>query len=552
MSPKRWLLVFFSALLVVSGWAVPAGAFPAPSADRQLARESVPALSPQMAWLSENPQNHGTYLIGPAAASYQPLYTGQTQGYYPITDSGADYPALAGWLLEHCQVKHLVLALSLTQPDSHGGSPLSLLSPPTNWQLRDVEKIGALPLYQADHLRDFAAPPPGVQPPPVQDYSALAAQIRDLCGRYGVKLTVLLSPVFQEQWSLYSQEDLRVHYASLAREVDFWDFSLTPASCDSRYFYSSSSFRPALGAMVMARVLETEGVYHPDNFGSVVTAGTCQYYLDWLFEHPPAADPAAYTTDVPILLYHHVAEQVKAGDDETVVSTEAFERQMRQLAEEGYHAVSSQELIDYVYRGTPLPEKPVYITFDDGYYSNYSLARPILERYGMKAAIFSIGVSMGMTRYKDTGRPMVPHFGYEEARELEQAGVADIQSHTYDMHQWAPYETGDQIRSSILPLEGERYADYAAALLADLAVYDQKRTQELGRGFAALAYPGGEYSSWTEALVHQAGIPLTLSTSTDRRNVLVKGLPQSLYALCRWYVTEDTTPEQLRAILQGP
>ena len=117
----------------------------------------------------------------------------------------------------------------------------------------------------------------------MQDYSALAAQIRDLCDRYGVKLTVLLSPVFQEQWSLYSQEDLRVHYASLAREVDFWDFSLTPASCDSRYFYSSSSFRPALGAMVMARVLETEGVYHPDSFGSVVTAGTCQYYLDWLF-----------------------------------------------------------------------------------------------------------------------------------------------------------------------------------------------------------------------------------------------------------------------------
>ena len=67
-----------------------------------------------------------------------------------------------------------------------------------------------------------------------------------------------------------------------------------------------------------------------------------------------------------------------------------------------------------------------------------------------------------------------------------------------------------------------------------------------------MAYPGGEYSSWTEALVHQAGIPLTLSTSTDRRNVLVKGLPQSLYALCRWYVTEDTTPEQLRDILQGP
>ena len=134
---------------------------------------------------------------------------------------------------------------------------------------------------------------------------------------------------------------------------------------------------------------------------------------------------------------------------------------------------------------------------------------------------------------------------------MQRTGVIDVQSHTYDMHQWPAYETGSQIRSNILPLEGERYEDYAAALQSDLAAYNRERETELGAPFCALAYPEGQYCDWTEVLVHQADIPLTLSTRTDSRNVLVRGLPQSLYALCRWYVTENTTPSQLRAILQG-
>ena len=44
---------------------------------------------------------------------------------------------------------------------------------------------------------------------------------------------------------------------------------------------------------------------------------------------------------------------------------------------------------------------------------------------------------------------------------------------------------------------------------------------------------------------------MTLSIQTDSRNVLVRGLPQSLYALCRWNVTADTTPEALLEMVGG-
>ena len=55
------------------------------------------------------------------------------------------------------------------------------------------------------------------------------------------------------------------------------------------------------------------------------------------------------------------------------------------------------ELQAYVLRGEPLPKKPVVITFDDGYLSNYTLAYPILQKYGTtppSAAICGSSISM--------------------------------------------------------------------------------------------------------------------------------------------------------------
>ncbi|MFR8334172.1 MAG: polysaccharide deacetylase family protein [Oscillospiraceae bacterium] len=49
-----------------------------------------------------------------------------------------------------------------------------------------------------------------------------------------------------------------------------------------------------------------------------------------------------------------------------------------------------QDLQNYVELGQELPEKPVLITFDDGYESNYMHFYPLLQKYQMKATIFPI------------------------------------------------------------------------------------------------------------------------------------------------------------------
>ena len=65
-------------------------------------------------------------------------------------------------------------------------------------------------------------------------------------------------------------------------------------------------------------------------------------------------------------------------------------------------------------------EKPVILTFDDGYADNYTELLPLLERYGVKATIFIITDKIGAPRYLTA----------EQLRELADSGLVSIQSHT--------------------------------------------------------------------------------------------------------------------------
>ena len=248
---------------------------------------------------------------------------------------------------------------------------------------------------------------------------------------------------------------------------------------------------------------------------------------------------------VPILLYHHFSER---GDG---VTPETFELHMRALSEAGYEAVTVDQLVGYVEGEEELPERPVCITMDDGYLSNYETAWPVLERYDMKATIFLIGSSVGHTEhYKDTEHPITPHFSWEQGREMVDSGVIDLQCHTYDMHQWAPYETGDKVRENALPLEGESEQAYTEALVEDIEAFQSDYERELGRSAYVFAYPGGQCSERSEEIVHSQGFSVTVTSDASRENWIFKGDPESLYRLGRENIEESVTAEELLQIVE--
>ena len=91
------------------------------------------------------------------------------------------------------------------------------------------------------------------------------------------------------------------------------------------------------------------------------------------------AVPEEEYVKVPIVMYHSVLKDKKM-DGKYVVSPTEFENDLIYLEEHGYTTIFLQELVDYVYTGAALPEKPVVITFDDGYLNNLTYVLPILQK----------------------------------------------------------------------------------------------------------------------------------------------------------------------------
>jgi len=89
---------------------------------------------------------------------------------------------------------------------------------------------------------------------------------------------------------------------------------------------------------------------------------------------------------VPILLYHHVSGS--SYSSRYAVTLTNFKRQMGALRDWGYTTITPTRLIDVLTHGGELPDRPVIITFDDGYLDVYQNAFPIMKEMGFIGAFY--------------------------------------------------------------------------------------------------------------------------------------------------------------------
>jgi peptidoglycan/xylan/chitin deacetylase (PgdA/CDA1 family) len=101
---------------------------------------------------------------------------------------------------------------------------------------------------------------------------------------------------------------------------------------------------------------------------------------------------------IPILLYHALFEG-KANAEKYAIATDTFEQHINYLSEEGFESISFNAFLDGF---QPHPRKKyIMITFDDGNYSDYSSAFPILKKYGFVATFFVTVGRIGTRDYLD-------------------------------------------------------------------------------------------------------------------------------------------------------
>lgn len=104
----------------------------------------------------------------------------------------------------------------------------------------------------------------------------------------------------------------------------------------------------------------------------------------------PRSGPRTLT--IPVLMYHNVGY----GWSRYAVTMPAFREQLDWLRDSGYTTVTLAQVYDYMYDGGKLPSKPVVLTFDDGWASQWNAVLELNER-GMKGVFFVMGGSIGLT-----------------------------------------------------------------------------------------------------------------------------------------------------------
>jgi len=112
---------------------------------------------------------------------------------------------------------------------------------------------------------------------------------------------------------------------------------------------------------------------------------------------PPAAGKLVRSqAPVPILMYHVIADAPSSAQlPELYVDPKTFDRQMEWLKSRGYQGVSLNQVYDAWFAGGELPEKPVVVSFDDGYRSQYVYARPELRKLGWPGVLSVIAGRVG-------------------------------------------------------------------------------------------------------------------------------------------------------------
>ncbi len=231
---------------------------------------------------------------------------------------------------------------------------------------------------------------------------------------------------------------------------------------------------------------------------------------------------AEYAIQLPVLLYHNVGSPQPGTHPALTIAPEEFEGQVRWLKQQGYVGIRPSDWLSWRHKGTPLPEKPVLLTFDDAYADLVEHAFPVLERHQFGAAVFVVTAQVG----KDNAWDRALGWGPLQIMTREQ------------IQKWAArgIEFGSHSR---------RHSDLrklpAPQLQEEIAGSERDLRDILGTPPGSFAYPYGEYDDKAVEAT-RSSFPLAFTCEEGLNN-----LGQSLHHLRRTMVL----PGESRAALAG-
>lgn len=91
---------------------------------------------------------------------------------------------------------------------------------------------------------------------------------------------------------------------------------------------------------------------------------------------------------------------VSTSGSQTLIAKKQLEEQLQVLKDNGYVTVSQQDIINFYQKGEPLPDKALFLSFEDGRNDSSILAQTLLEKFNFKATILTHANTLGKREYK--------------------------------------------------------------------------------------------------------------------------------------------------------
>lgn len=198
-------------------------------------------------------------------------------------------------------------------------------------------------------------------------------------------------------------------------------------------------------------------------------------------------DGQARQLDVPILMYHYISAAPPDADRyrrDLSVGPDLFRSHLVTLREQGYTTITLSQLAEALATGTPLPPKPIVLTFDDGYLDNYQNAFPIMQQEG------AVGTFFLVTDLLEQRHPL--YMSWEQAAEMAATGM-EMSSHT----------TGHADLTTLSRDDAWWQLSRSRALLVE----------KLGVEATTLGYPFGKLNDQVAALARDAGYAVAVTTA---------------------------------------
>ena len=236
-------------------------------------------------------------------------------------------------------------------------------------------------------------------------------------------------------------------------------------------------------------------------------------------------------------MYHGITTDTKRIG-KFVISEEMFKNDLEYIKKNGYNTVTIDEVINYVKGDVKLPEKPIILTFDDGYYNNYCYAFPLLKQYKMKAVISPIGKYSDMYTEHPDKNPAYAHITWSDIKAMMDSGLIEFQNHSYDLHHNTNGRTGAKKK------KGESLAAYGEFLENDLMIFQEKMQKNTGYTPTTFTYPFGGISEASYDILEKLGFKATLSCE-EKVNTIIKGDDLCLQKMNRFLRSNTKSAEEI-------